>query len=58
MTVVADKAIGFECEKCGKYNYEDYALDQGWDNDPPRAVMEDNVICDKCGHENRVIMEM
>ena len=56
MTVEAEKAIQFECEKCGYLNYESYTLESGWYED--RAVMEDCLECGECGHENHVIEEL
>lgn len=56
MSIKAEPAIEFTCEKCGEIQYADYTLDQDWEED--RAVMADNIDCKKCGHENRVFMEM
>lgn len=56
MSVNAQKAIKFDCEKCGETQYADYTLEQSWEDD--RAVMADNIDCCKCGHTNRVIDEL
>ena len=53
MTVEADRAIGFACEKCGEYQYHEYSLDNEWYED--RCVMADRIDCEYCGHENHVI---
>ena len=55
MTVEAEKAIQFECEECGHFQYESYTLIGG--SHEGRAVEEDYIDCEKCGHENHVIME-
>ena len=56
MSVEVDRAIGFECEKCGEYQYHEYSLEQDWEDD--RVVMADTIDCEKCGHANRVIEEL
>lgn len=56
MPVTAERAIQFECEKCGHIQYGDYTLDMGWHED--RAIMEDRINCENCGHENHVIEEL
>ena len=56
MTVEAGRAIYFDCEKCDHVQYTDYSLGSDWEGD--RAVMADNIVCEKCGHENRVIEEI
>ena len=56
MSVEAEKAIWFECEKCNEGQYADYSLEYSWEDD--RAVMADNIDCELCGHTNRVIEEL
>ena len=56
MTVRAEQAIQFECEKCKEVQYADYSLEHGWHED--RAVNEDLIACQSCGHENHVIEEL
>lgn len=56
MTVEAGRAIWFECEKCTHGQYADYSLDSGWFDG--RAVNEDYIDCEECGHENHVIEEL
>lgn len=56
MTVEAEKAIEFKCEKCGELQYFDYTLIPGWYED--RAVNEDKITCEKCSHQNHVIEEL
>ena len=56
MTVTAERAIQFECEECGLVQFSEYTLVHGWYGD--RAVNEDNIDCEKCGHENHVIEEL
>jgi predicted nucleic-acid-binding Zn-ribbon protein len=56
MTVEAEKAIQFTCEKCGHFQYESYTLRYGWHEG--RSVMEDRIDCEKCGHENHLIEEI
>jgi len=46
----------FECEKCHHGQYADYTLGSDWEDD--RAVMADNIDCEECGHENRVIEDL
>jgi len=53
MTVEADRAVGFACEHCGHYQYHEYSLEHNWHEN--RAVMSDNIDCEKCGKENHVI---
>ena len=56
MTVTAEKAILFECEKCHKEQFYKYSLEHGWYDD--RAVMEDRIVCQYCNHDNHVIEEL
>ena len=56
MTVQAEPAIEFTCEKCNRVQYHDYSLDQSWYEN--RAVMADNILCSYCGHDNHVIQEI
>ena len=56
MTVEAEKAIQFECENCGHFQYESYTLCSGSFED--RAVNEDRIDCEKCGYENHIIEEL
>lgn len=56
MAVTAEKAIEFKCEKCDKFQFAEYTLAQGWYED--RAVNEDRIDCEYCGHENHVIEEL
>lgn len=59
MSVEADRAIGFECEKCGGYQFHEYTLEPSWEYEPEsRAVMADTIDCEHCGHSNRVYQEM
>ena len=58
MTVDAGKAIWFECGYCGHGQYADYSLDSDWDVDRGAAVMADNIDCEKCGKENRVVEDL
>jgi len=56
MTVEAERAIQFECEECGEIQYHEYSLQDSWlDN---RAVNADNIMCEKCGHDNFVFEEL
>jgi hypothetical protein len=59
MSVKADKAIGFECEKCGAYQYHAYTLEPNWERDQKgsRPVNVDVIDCGKCRHPNRVYEE-
>lgn len=52
MTVEAIKAIYFKCEKCGKGQYHPYSLLVDWAVNP--VVSADNILCNCCGHDNRV----
>ena len=56
MTVTAEKAIQFECEKCGHIQYSEYTLAPGWYQD--RAVNEDSILCELCGHDQHIIEEL
>ena len=56
MTVTAEKAIQFECEKCGRIQFTEYTLTHAWYED--RAINEDNIMCEKCNHDNHVIEEL
>jgi DNA-directed RNA polymerase subunit M/transcription elongation factor TFIIS len=56
MSVKAEKAISFECEKCRHHQFIEYTLDHDWEDD--RAVMADNIDCEECKHVNRVIEEL
>lgn len=56
MPVEAKKAIQFECENCGEVQFSEYTLNHGWHVD--RAVNEDRIDCEECGHENHVIEEL
>ena len=56
MAQVAQTAIQFECEKCGKIQFEEDSLDYAWFKD--RTVREDHIQCEKCGHDNHVIQEL
>jgi ribosomal protein L37E len=59
MSTEVDKAIGFECEKCGEYQFHEYALEPSWEHEPEsRAVNADTIDCVKCGHPNRVYEEL
>ena len=55
MTVEAEKAIQYECEKCGEVQFSEYTLCPEWFED--REVMSDRILCDSCGHDNHVIEE-
>jgi len=56
MTVTAGRAIQFECEKCGHFQYESYTLSGGWHID--RAVNEDHIICEKCDHLSQTALTL
>ena len=56
MTVTAERAIQFECEECGLVQFSEYTLSDGWYEN--RAVNDDRIYCEECGHENHVIEEL
>jgi len=56
MTVQAEKAIWFRCEKCKRGQYADYSLELQWYKD--RSVMGDNILCEYCGFANHIIEEL
>lgn len=58
MSVLAEPAIFFKCEKCNHGQYFDDTLDHDWEDNPHRAVRADNIDCEKCNHTNRVFMEL
>ena len=55
MTVTAKKAIQFECEECGHFQYGSYSLEGAYYKG--RVVNEDHIMCKQCGHDNHVIEE-
>jgi len=54
----AERAIMFECEKCGRINFEEDTLDYEPHESEKRWIRFDRIDCDKCGHENAVYMEL
>ena len=56
MTTTVEKAIYFRCEYCDHPQYHRYSLEHGWHDD--RAVMQDNILCEKCGRDNHIIEEL
>lgn len=48
---IADNAIGYTCQHCGYYNYEQDSLEK-----EECEKYSDNIICGTCGEENKVIM--
>ena len=53
MTVTAEKAIYFECEKCGYRQYHHYTLEK-----ISSEIMENLINCESCGQTNHVIEEI
>jgi len=58
--IKAERAIQFDCEQCGETQYFEYTLEHGWcyDDGRSRAVMQDEVQCEFCGHMNHVYQEL
>lgn len=59
MMVECYPAIMFKCEKCGKIQFHEDALDYEplYDGSESRWVRMDNIDCD-CGHTNNVFMDL
>ena len=56
MAQVAWPAIKYKCEKCGMEQFEEDSLDYGcYEN---KAVRQDHIQCENCGHDNHVIQEL
>jgi len=53
MTVMAELAVSFKCEECGKIQYAPYTLELRYEYE--ECIYVDYIDCNKCKHTNRVI---